>query len=104
MAVDRAADSTGLELGLSYLDRVIASGGDSVAMLRGAAEELSAAIDAWRPGGLSGSLVARPCPMSAARWHLEHLAAARGPESAVRRAQRIYHARMLGFLLVAAVQ
>lgn len=87
-----------IEAGLSFLAAILAAEGESVPMSKAAATELSAAVEAWRPSAAPDDLVARPCLRPAARWHLEHLLST-APHDATGRARRMFHARLLGFLL-----
>ncbi|MGH6894502.1 MAG: hypothetical protein ACREEP_19820, partial [Dongiaceae bacterium] len=97
-AAVHATPTSEIEAGLSYLMAVIAAEGDDVAMPSAAARGLSAAVEGWRPSATPADLVARLCPQPAVRWHLDRLLSI-APHDATKRARRVFHARLLGFLL-----
>jgi hypothetical protein len=92
------AQSAEMAAGLHFLERAVATSGCAEPMPRAAAEALSAAATAWRQPDLPDGLVARPCPQPAARWHFERLASGTTHDD-VKCARRMFHARLLGFLL-----
>ncbi|HET6620675.1 MAG TPA: glycosyltransferase family A protein [Dongiaceae bacterium] len=92
------AQSAAMAAGLHFLERALATSGCAEPMPRAAAEALSAAATAWRQPDLPDGLVARPCPQPAACWHYDHLASGTAHDE-VGRARRMFHARLLGFLL-----
>src|SRR5262245_1767654 len=94
----RVAEPAAVEAGLQCLADIVAAGGDAGPMPSAAAEALSAAAACWVQPAIPQGLVARPCAMPAARWHLEHLLSV-APVDAAGRARRAFHARLLGFLL-----
>ncbi|HEV8390596.1 MAG TPA: glycosyltransferase [Dongiaceae bacterium] len=88
----------GIGASLAYLAAIVAAGGGEVVMPDSTARELSAAADAWRPVPAPIGMVALPCALSAARWHLEQLLST-AAHDATMRAKRLLHARFLGYLL-----
>lgn len=87
-----------IEAGLCHLGSIMEAEGAAVAISESAARGLSAAVADWRPSLPPADLIALPSPRPAAAWHLEHLLSA-GSHDAVGRAKRVFHARLLGFLL-----
>ena len=75
---------------LDLADRDLDLPGDAVQTLAGWS-------DSWAAEPAPADLVARPCPVPAARWHLDALRTL-GNAPALR-LRRAYHARMLGHLL-----
>ena len=98
MPGDRTVEPAAIEAGLQCLADMIAAEGGAGPIPPAAADALSAAIASSRPPEMPKGLVARPVPMPPARWHFEHVLQV-APHDAAGRARRMYHARLLGFLL-----
>src|SRR5262245_3875537 len=92
------ASDTGGDAGIAYLAATVAAAGDYVAMSDAAARSLHAAVDAAHTPVTPADLVAVPCAKPSARCHLDALLATPA-RNATSLAKRLFHARLLGYLL-----
>jgi len=98
MPGESAAESTAIEAGLQALAAMISTHEDGGPISSAAADALAAAVAFCGQAAPPQGLVARPCPVPAARWHLDRVLSV-VPNHPARRIRRAFHARLLGFML-----